>query len=102
MVEIVVSPQARADLLSIVGYLASVTSPATTRNWHDKLWAAIDGLAEFPGRGHPRRNLGKNVRIRIVGPFIVIYEHVRGETTMSVLRVLRGRPKITRNVVRGR
>ena len=100
MVEVVVSQQARTDLLDIIGYLATVASRGVTRSWHDRLWAAIDHLAEWPGEGAPRPKLGANVRIKIVGPYLVIYEHQRGDTTLQVLRVLYGSRRITRKLVR--
>jgi toxin ParE1/3/4 len=100
MTEVIVAPQARADLLRIVDHLEAVASPATARRWNDKRWAAIDRIAEFPGGGSPRRKLGRDIRIEIVKPYIVIYEHVRGSVVANVLRVVHGRRRIARKLLR--
>ena len=101
MIEVVVSPQARGDLLDIIRYLADIASPATAEAWDRKLWQAIDELSEFPGSGAPRPRLGSNARIRIVGPYVAIYEHVRGSGVLVVLRVVHGGRKITRKLLAG-
>lgn len=101
MTEVTVAPQARSDLIRIVDHLASVASPATAGRWNDRLWATIDGIAHFPGTGAPRQRLGRNIRIKVVRPYIVIYGHELGSGTAHVLRVLHGRRKITRKLLRG-
>ena len=102
MIEVIVAPQARADLLDILRYLATVASPATADRWDRKFWAAIHDLAEFPGIGAPRPALGANVRIKIVGPYVIIYEHARGDSAAHVLRVVHGKRNITRKLLLGR
>ena len=102
MIEVVVAPQARDDLVSIVTYLAAVASPATARRWNDRLWAAIQGLSEFPGTGTPRPRLGAHIRIAVVRPSVVVYEYHRGTARLDVLRVVHGRRQITRKLVAGR
>jgi toxin ParE1/3/4 len=100
MTRVVVAPQARTDLLEITARLVVVAGPATADKWDRKLWKAIDGLADFPGKGAPRSKLGGNIRIVTARPYIVIYEHERGSGAVYVLRVIHGRRKITRAVVR--
>ena len=102
MTRVILSPQARIDLLEIVARLAAVAGPATADKWDRKLWKAIDGIAEFPGRGAPRFKLGAHTRIVTVRPYIVFYEHVRGSGLAYVLRVVRGQRKITRAMLRKR
>lgn len=99
MVEVIVAPQARTDLASIIDRLATVASPTTARKWNDRLWQTIEGLGEMPGSGAPRHKLGLHVRINIVKPYIIIYEHVRDSGRVDVLRVLHGRRRITRKLL---
>jgi toxin ParE1/3/4 len=77
-----------------------MAGPATADKWDRKLWKAIDDLAEFPGSGAPRPFLGEHVRIAIVHPYVVIYEHLRGSDAAHVLRVLHGRRRITTGMLR--
>ena len=100
MIAVIVSPAARADLTEIIAYLASVASVGTASRWNDRLWLAFDEIAEFPGSGALRPKLGTNVRIKIVTPYIVIYEHVRGAKSADALRVVHGRRRITKRLVR--
>jgi plasmid stabilization system protein ParE len=68
MTRVILSPQARIDLLQIVARLSVVVGSATADKWDCKLWKAIDGIAEFPGRGAPRSRLGAHTRIIAVRP----------------------------------
>lgn len=97
---VVVSSEARRDLLQVVALLGLVAGPATADKWDRKLWKAIDDLAEFPGGGAPRPALGEHARIVPVHPYVVIYEHVRGSDIVRVLRVVHGRRNITRRLLR--
>lgn len=99
MIEVVIAPEARDDLLAIVTYLAEVAGSQTASRWHDALWSAIDGIADFPGAGAPRPSLGKHVRINVVAPYIVVYEHGPGSAQDFVLRVLHGRRDVTRRLL---
>jgi toxin ParE1/3/4 len=100
MVEVIVSPQARADIIGIIDYLRCEASLGVTRKWHARLWQKIQDIGESPGIGAPRRKFGRHVRIRIVGPYLIIYEHQRGEPVAHVLRVVSGSRRITRKFVR--
>jgi plasmid stabilization system protein ParE len=102
MTHVILSPQARMDLLQIVARLVVVAGPLTAGKWDRKLWKAIDGTADFPGRGAPRQKLGAHTRTIAVRPYIVIYEHVRGSGVAHVLRVLHGGRRITRAKLRKR
>lgn len=101
MTEVTVAPQARSDLVRIVDHLGEVASPATAIRWNARLWATIDGIAHFAGTGAPRQRLGRNIRIKVVKPYIVIYEHELGSGVAHVLRVLHGRRRITPKLLRG-
>ena len=102
MIEVIVSPQARADIARIIDRLISVASVATATRWNDRLWSMVDEIASFPGSGAPRPRLGKHTRIKIVAAYIVIYEYKRGATTANVLRIVHGRRRITRKLARAR
>ena len=100
MTSVIVAPEARDDIARIVAHLAAVASLTTAARWNDRLWYAIEAIADFPGAGAPRPRLGTHVRIKIVSPYIVIYEHERGAASASVLRVVHGRQRITKKLLR--
>jgi len=50
-------------------------------------------LAEFPASEAPRPKLGVAARIKLVHPYVVIYDH--HDDTVTVLRVLHGHRDIT-------
>jgi toxin ParE1/3/4 len=52
-------------------------------------------LAAHPGIGASRPALGRDIRIGIVSPTIVIYRHTPADDTVVVLRVVHGRRRIT-------
>jgi toxin ParE1/3/4 len=54
-----------------------------------------DRLAKFPDSGSPRPGLGKDIRVGIVFPYIVICRHRIDDNTVTVLRVIHGRRHIT-------
>jgi plasmid stabilization system protein ParE len=64
----------------------------------DEFKAAYRRIAHVPACGPPRLALGGNARIAIVLPYVVIYDH-EGNTA-TVLRVLHGRRRITRDLIR--
>jgi toxin ParE1/3/4 len=58
-------------------------------------------LADYPESGPARTVLGTNVRIGIVFPYIVIYEHVAREDVVTILRIVHGRRKISGKLLSG-
>ena len=100
MIEVVVAPEARADLDQIITTIAAAAGSATAGRWNDRFWATVDEIAAFPGPGPPRKRLGSGIRIKIVRPYIVIYEHAHGAEQAFVLRVVHGKRRITRKLVR--
>jgi toxin ParE1/3/4 len=52
-------------------------------------------LAEHPASGAPRPAFGRGIRIGMVSPYIVIYRHTEADDTVTVLRVVPGRRRIT-------
>lgn len=50
-------------------------------------------IAQYPAAGAPRPALGPHARIRVVQPFVVIYDFSGDEAT--ILRIVDGRREIT-------
>jgi plasmid stabilization system protein ParE len=43
-----------------------------------------------------------HVRICVVSPYVVIYEHIEAEDTVMIMRIAHGRRKITRKFLRSK
>jgi hypothetical protein len=48
-----------------------------------------------------RPKLGPHIRVGVVFPYLVVYRHVEGDDTVSIIRVLHGRRRMTRKLLRG-
>ncbi len=61
--------------------------------------ALYDRLTAYPDSGQLRPLLGSGVRIGIVSPYVVIYRHTDGDSTVAILRIVHGRLKISGEVL---
>lgn len=78
------------DILDIVDYVDS-ENPAAARRLRDRLYAAFNQLAAYPGLGHARDDLvprTQGLRFWTVGRYLVIYRAV-GDS-IEIVRVLSG------------
>ena len=92
------SPRAKADIDEILDYLsihAEFGVAADYGRWFDEL---LKLLNQFPGGGSPRPKYGRNVRGIVEWPYIFFYEVLPDR--VRVLRILDGRRKLTRKLVR--
>jgi toxin ParE1/3/4 len=77
-----------ADLHGKTGMRAVVKYRALFRRLYER-------LGDFPESGAPRPELGPDIRIGIVFPYIVIYRFDEADNSVIVLRIVHGRRKIT-------
>jgi len=87
-----------ARVADIIVYLTEKAGILVATRYRNDLDAAYDRLAGFPGAGSPRKALGRDARIVLVYPYVIVYDHV-GDT-VTILRVLHCRRNITRRLVR--
>jgi plasmid stabilization system protein ParE len=95
MARIVVTPSADADVHAIQIDLAKAAGLNTAAKYTAPFENLYDRLAKYPDSGAPRPILGKDIRVGIVFPYIVIYRHRDIDDTVTVLRVLHGRRDFT-------
>lgn len=96
MARLVVSPQAQADTAAIIIDLARNAGYAVARQYAASFEALYERLTRHPGSGAPRRAIGKHMRIGIVSPYIVIYEHDEATSdAVTIMRIVHGRRRIT-------
>ena len=91
MIRVVISLVADADTAEILAFLARKAGRPTAAKYN----ALYDRLTDQPDSCPPRQALGPNVRIGIVPPYIVIYDHEPAADLVTVLRIIHGRRRIT-------
>jgi toxin ParE1/3/4 len=95
MTRIVIAATADADTDAILTSLAARAGRRTAARYHDLFERLYDHLTYHPASLPRRPALGSRIRIGIVAPFIVIYEYDEANDTVTVLRIVHGRRKIT-------
>jgi toxin ParE1/3/4 len=98
MARVVITATADADVTGIVAYLVQNAGHQVAHRYFGAFDAVYDRLADFPASGSPRPALGRNARIALVHPFVLIYDYV--DDTATVLRVLHGRRNIAREILK--
>jgi toxin ParE1/3/4 len=98
MIQVIVTGPAEADVAQIVIHLTKAAGYEIAARYLGAFDAVYDRLAEFPDMGPPRRSLGRDTRIALVHPYVMVYDH--SNDRVIVLRVLHGARNITRRVVR--
>jgi plasmid stabilization system protein ParE len=82
------SPLAVQDLVEIRDYIAR-DNPAAADKLISRIEAAVAKLAEWPGIGHRRRDVGDHRYLFFtVRPYVLAYEH--DDSAMALVRVLHG------------
>jgi plasmid stabilization system protein ParE len=99
MAHVVVSARAHSDLSQILQYLVANAGFRITQRYVAAFDALYDRLADFPDSCPSRPALGPRVRVALVAPFMVAYDHHNG--TVTVLRILHGKRNITRDLLEG-
>jgi toxin ParE1/3/4 len=84
--------RAEADLEDIWVYIARDNSANATR-FINRILARCERLADMPGTGRPRPDLGPEVRSVSFGNYLIVYRPIEG--SIEIARVLHGRRDIT-------
>jgi plasmid stabilization system protein ParE len=102
MARLIVSPEARTDISSILAYLRRKAGAAVADKYVDGFDAVTERLVLFPGIGSPQPQLGTDARAAMVEPYLLIYDYHRDRDIVVALRVVHGRRNINRELIRGR
>lgn len=95
MARVIVSPSADADTDVILATLVREAGSGTAIKY-DRLFDRLyERLTDHPAIGALRPALGQNIRIGIVSPYIIIYRHTAHDDTVTVMRLVHGRRRIT-------
>jgi toxin ParE1/3/4 len=101
MARVIITASADADSAAILGDLNSKAGQPTVIKYRTLFKELYRRLAHHPDSGPARPILGPNIRIGIVFPHIVIYEHAQAADTVTVLRIVHGRRSITSKLLSG-
>jgi toxin ParE1/3/4 len=99
MAHVVVSARAHSDFSQVLRYLAANAGLRLAERYAAAFDALYDRLGDFPDSSPARPALGPRVRVALVAPFMVVYDHHNG--TVTVLRILHGKRNITRDLLEG-
>jgi len=91
---------AKEDSRSIFADLQTKAGAYTVEKYLTEFSRLYDHFSRFPDSGAPRRKLGPTVRIGVVFPYVVFYRYVEADDAVLVLRILHGRRKVTRRMLR--
>ncbi len=98
MARLTVSPQAEHDAAQIIDLLTREAGAEVAHRYRRGFDDLLARLVRFPESGAPRVHLGRHIRIGVVSPYVVIYE-LEPDHVM-ILRIVDGRRKVTRRLVR--
>lgn len=106
MARLVITSPADGDAAHMIADLGAKAGAKAGANVADRYDAALDRLYErltdYPKSGALRPPLGMHIRICVVSPYVVIYEHIEADDTVVIMRIVHGRRKITRKFLRGK
>ncbi len=99
MARIVITSSADADTAAIIRDLGQKAGKVVAARYAAEFDQFFATLARFPQSGSPRPALGKDVRIGVVFPYIIIHEYAGIDDIVHVLRIVDGRRNITRRLL---
>jgi toxin ParE1/3/4 len=100
MARLVVTADAQADMRDILSYLEREAGPRVTADYARRFRTTIERLTDLPEIGPRRPHLGPDTRIGIVWPYVLIYDFIRKDGQVTLLRILHGRRNIQREMLR--
>lgn len=97
MARVAISIFARRDVNSILSDLNERAGSPVSKRYAAEFKKMNETLAEFPESGPLRKGLGCYARIKVVLPYVVVYDFAGDLVT--VLRVLHGQRNITKKLI---
>ena len=99
MTQLKVTRRAARDTDEIFDYLANVAGTRTAERHFLRIQQTIERLVDWPEATQRRPELGHNVRLAVVAPFVVIYRYESENDVLTILRVLHGRRNVTNQMI---
>lgn len=84
MAHILIAPAGTRDTFVILAHLIAQAGRQTAAKYEAMLQRLYLRLSDHPAIGAPRPALGRNIRIGIVTPYVVIYRHTKNTDTVTI------------------
>jgi toxin ParE1/3/4 len=94
----VLSRAALRDLDEILDHLTREAGQTIATKYRREIMHRLALVGDHPDMGTPRPALGRGVRRDIVSPYLIFYRPA--QETVTVLRILHGRRRITAALIR--
>ena len=91
-------PQADADLDEIHAWIAENDPRAASRTIN-RIVDSVRRLADFPGSGQDRPEVGKDVRSLVSGKYVIL--HRVGADSVDIVRIVHGARDLARLLISG-
>ena len=101
MARIVFASSAHADSAAILTDLLAMAGRLTAMKFDRRFEELFDRLVEFPDSGALRPAVGRDIRVGIVAPYVVIFRYLAVDDTVTVMRIVHGRRKISGKLLSG-
>ena len=99
MTRLVTTKEAEADVEDILRHLERVAGPKVAADYGSSFSETMKRLLLWPESGAKRPMLGPNVRIAVVAPYNLIHDYDSASDTLTLLRVLHGKRKVTPGMI---
>ncbi|HEY4113535.1 MAG TPA: type II toxin-antitoxin system RelE/ParE family toxin [Rhizomicrobium sp.] len=99
---IIVSTEARADLLALEQYITEHDGPMRAELILSRIEGVVRTLAFMPGLGRPRAFLERGTRAFPIAPWLIVYALLPKRDGIRVIRILDGRRDLARILGRRR
>jgi toxin ParE1/3/4 len=96
---LVVSRDAEKDLATILAYLKDEANAIVAEEFGHDLRRTLLRLLQFPESGALRPELGPHMRLAIVYPYLLLYDHAASQVELTLLRILHGKSNITAEIL---
>ncbi len=101
MAETNLLPSAESDRIKILAYLQETAGTDIAERYNNDFRMLFRMLADHPESGPRRPFLGRDIRISVVSPYLVIYRYDSAADSVRILRLLDGRRKLGRQLLTG-
>lgn len=100
MAKVTISVRAQGDLQELLIDLGSRAGTSVTTRYQTDIYEFFSHVAAFPESCQARPRLGKDIRLGVVSPYSVLYRYDRNADHVLIIRILHGRRRLTRRLLR--
>jgi toxin ParE1/3/4 len=90
---------ADTDRAEIIEDLGAKAGAFTARKYDDRFEQLYDRLEIYPQSCALRPALGREIRVGVVTPFVIIYRYAESVDTVTILRLIDGRRDISKKLL---